>query len=132
MTALGDDAIATVDNTKSLFMTLTQLDAFALTLLIEATVAAALGRALKLDPLRCALAAVAASSLTHPTLWAIYRPAQDYLGTHTISILEGLILATETLAYRALATSRWLFALLLSVVANGASWGAGAIIYALT
>ena len=112
-------------------MTLTQLDAFALTLLIEATVAAGLGRALKLDPVQCALAAMAGSAATHPTLWAIYHPAQDYLGAHTIPILELAIMAVETLPYRALATKRWLLAALLSGVANGASWGIGEIIYAL-
>ena len=110
---------------------MTQLDAFALTLLIEAAVAAALGRALKLDPVQCALAAMAGSAVTHPILWAIYRPAQDYLGAHTIPILELLIMATETLAYRTLATKRWLLAGLLSIVANGASWGIGEVIYAL-
>lgn len=113
-------------------MTLTQLDAFALTLAIEATVAAGIGRALRLDPLRCALAAVIASTLTHPTLWAVYRTAQDYLGAHTIPILEALIMAAETIAYRAIATKRWREAALLSIAANAASWGAGERIYALS
>ncbi|MEQ1867433.1 MAG: hypothetical protein ABL996_22575 [Micropepsaceae bacterium] len=113
-------------------VTLTQLEAYGLTLAIEATVAAALGRALKLDPRACALAAVVGSTITHPTLWAIYRSAQEYLGAQTTPVLEGLIMAAEAIAYRAIATKRWPQAALLSVIANGASWGAGELIYALS
>ena len=112
-------------------MTLSQLEAYGLTLAIEATMAAALGRALKLDPRACALAAIVGSTVTHPTLWTIYRSAQDYLGAQTIPILEIIIMAAETVAYRVMATKRWPEAALLSVIANGASWGAGELIYAL-
>lgn len=112
-------------------MTLTQLDAFGLTLLIEAPVAAALGWSLKLSPWRCALAAVAGSALTHPILWAVFHAADEYFGAYGTPVLEALVIAAETLAYRALATKQWPEAALLSLLANAASWGAGELIYAL-
>src|SRR5262249_47950598 len=111
---------------------MTQWDAFALTLIIEALVAAPLGYALKLPPLRCALAAVAASTLTHPILWAIHPEAYGYFGAFTTPVLEVVVIAAETPFYRVLATPRWIDAALLSLVANAASWGAGEVIYALT
>ena len=113
-------------------MTLTQLDAFALTLVIEALVAALVARALKLSTLRCALAAVAASTVTHPILWAIYPQTYGYFGAFTTPALEVAVIAVETPFYRAIATPRWIDAALLSLIANAASWGAGEVIYALT
>ena len=110
---------------------MTQLEAFALTLVIEATVAAGLGRALNLSPVGCALAAVAASTVTHPILWAIYADTYGYFGAFNIPVLEVAIIAAEAPFYRALATQRWIDATLLSLVANAASWGAGEVIYAL-
>jgi hypothetical protein len=110
----------------------TQLEAFALTLAIEAAAAAALGRALKLDPLRCALAAAAASTVTHPILWAIHPHTYGYFGAFATPILEAAVIAAETPFYRALAARRWVDAALLSLVVNAASWGAGEVIYALT
>ncbi len=112
-------------------MTLTQLDAFALTLAIEAATAAALGPALKLGPLRCALAAVAASTVTHPILWGIHPYTYGYFGAFTTPVLEVAVIAAETPFYRLLATPRWIDAALLSLIANAASWGAGELIYAL-
>ena len=111
---------------------MTQLDAFVLTLAIEAAVAAALGLGLKLNPLRCVLAAVAASTVTHPILWAIYQHAYGYFGALTTPVLEVAVIAAETPFYRALATPRWIDAALLSLVVNAASWGAGELIYALS
>ena len=112
-------------------MTLTQLDAFALTLAIEALVVLALGRALKLSPLRCTVAAAGASSLTHPILWAVFADATAILGAWTAPVLEAAVMAAETPFYRAIASARWRDAALLSLVANAASWGAGELIYAL-
>lgn len=112
-------------------MTLTQLEAFALTLAIESVVAAAIAWPLKVRPLRAALAAVVGSALTHPILWAIYPFAHDAFGTLTTPALEAVIIASETLSYRAIATRRWDEAALLSLLANAASWGAGEVIYAL-
>mgnify|MGYP001602220022 CR=1 FL=1 len=113
-------------------MPLTQLEAFALTLAIEALAAFALGRSLKLPPLKCAVAAVAASTLTHPILWAVFADAAAFFGTSTTPLLEVAVMAAETPFYRALATARWRDAALLSIVVNAASWGAGELIYALT
>ena len=112
-------------------MTLTQLEAFALTLAIEGAVAAAAATRLNLSPLKCAVAAVAASTITHPILWAIYAEAYGYFAALTTPILEAFVISAETLAYRAIATRRWDEAALLSLLANAASWGAGEVIYAL-
>jgi hypothetical protein len=110
---------------------LTQLEAFALTLLIEATVAVCLGWRLSLSPLNCALAAAVASSLTHPILWAVFGDASTLLGAWTTRLLEAAIIAAETPFYRLIAASRWRDAVLLSIIVNAASWGAGELIYAL-
>jgi hypothetical protein len=113
-------------------MTLTQTEAMALTLVIEAAVAAALAPAYARTVWLCAAAAVLASCITHPILWAIYHDAYLVLGTATTPALETVIIAAETLAYRAIATTRWDEAALFSFAANFASWGAGELIYALT
>jgi hypothetical protein len=111
---------------------LTQIEAFALTLLIEAAVSACLAWRLALSPLTCALAALAASSFTHPTLWAVFADASTILGAWTTPLLEAVIMAAETPFYRAIAAARWRDAALLSILVNAASWGAGELIYALT
>ncbi len=113
-------------------MTLTQTEAMGLTLLIESAVAAALAFPLARKPLLCAGAAILASCITHPILWAIYHDAHQVFGTLTTPTLEAVIIAVETLSYRAIATPRWSEAALFSLIANGASWGAGELIYALT
>jgi hypothetical protein len=112
-------------------VTLTQFEAMGLTLVLEAAVAAALAFPLARNPLRCAAAAIVASCLTHPILWAIFYDVVPYLGAYTTPVLEFVIMAAETLAYRAIATPRWSEAALLSIIANAASWGAGELIYAL-
>ena len=110
---------------------MTWFEAFALTLLIEAPAAALLGLALKLPPLRCALAAVVASTVTHPILWTIYPHTYGYFGAFAIPLLEAAVIAAETPAYRMLATPRWIDAALLSLIVNAVSWGAGEVIYAV-
>lgn len=113
-------------------MTLTQTDAMALTLVIEGAVALALGPAFARGPWRCAAAALLASSITHPILWAIYGDAHALLDAFTTPVLEALIIVAEALAYRALATPRWDEAVLFSLLVNAASWWAGELIYVLT
>lgn len=113
-------------------MTLTQTEAMGLTLVIEAAVAAALAPAYARTVWRCAAAAVLASCITHPILWAIYHEAYQVLGTLTTPALETVVIAAETLAYRAIATTRWDEAALFSFVANFASWFAGELIYVFT
>jgi hypothetical protein len=103
----------------------------ALTLLIEASVAASLAPVFARKPLWCAAAALVASAITHPILWAVHADARNVFGALTTPTLEAGIIAVETLAYRALATPRWLEAAWLSLLANVASWGTGVIIYAL-
>jgi hypothetical protein len=102
-----------------------------LTLVIESVVAASLAPAFARAALFCAGAAIIGSCVTHPILWAVYYEALAVIGAMTAPILEGAIMAAETLAYRALATPRWDEAALLSLLANAASWGAGELIYAL-
>lgn len=111
-------------------MTLTQTEAMALTLVIEAAAAAALAPAFRRAAWLCAAAAVVGSCVTHPILWAVYYDAAATLGPFTTPILEATIIAAETLAYRALATPRWDEAALFSLIVNAASWGAGELIYA--
>ena len=111
---------------------MTQLEAMALTFAIEAPVAALLSLGLVRAPLRCAAAAILGTAITHPILWAVFYSATKVLGALTTPILEGVIIAAETLAYRAVATPRWEEAALFSVLANAASWGAGELIYAMT
>ena len=103
-----------------------------LTLAIESVVAASLAPAFARAALLCVAAAIAGSCITHPILWAIYYDATAVIGALTTPLLEGAIIAAETLAYRALATPRWDEAALFSLLANAASWGAGELIYALT
>jgi hypothetical protein len=110
----------------------TQIEAMLLTFAVEALVAAVLAIPFRLAPHRCALAAVAGSAVTHPILWAIFYDVDDVLGALTTPTLEFAIIAAESIAYRALATRSWTEALLLSLLANAASWGAGEAIYALT
>jgi hypothetical protein len=102
-----------------------------LTLVIEGAAAAALAIPLARNPLLCAAAAIVASCVTHPILWAIYYDCVPYFGALTTPLLELAIMAAETLAYRAIATPRWSEAALLSIIANAVSWGVGELIYFL-
>ena len=103
----------------------------ALTFAIEAPVAALLALWFRRKPLLCAGAAIAGTTVTHPILWAIFYSVRTVLDGLTTPILEGFIIAAETLGYRAIATPRWDEAAVFSVLANAASWGAGEFIYAM-
>lgn len=103
----------------------------ALTLAIEAATAAALAPAFARASLLAAGAAIIGSCLTHPILWATYWQATALFGALTTPTLEAAIIATETIAYRAIATSRWDEAALLSLLVNAASWFTGEALYAL-
>lgn len=111
---------------------MTQLEAMALTFVIEGLVAAAVALGFARKPALCAIAAIAGSTVTHPILWAVFYSAHAHFGELTTPILEAVIIAAETLAYRAIATPRWDEAALFSLLANAASWGAGELIYATT
>ncbi|MEQ1756292.1 MAG: hypothetical protein ABL973_19405 [Micropepsaceae bacterium] len=112
-------------------MTLTQLDAMALTFAIEAAAAALLASAFELSRVRCAASAVLASAVTHPILWAVFYKAQFVFGALNTPVLETFVFLAEAPVYRGLATKRWDDALLMSLLVNAASWGAGEVIYAL-
>lgn len=111
---------------------MTQLEAMALTYAIEASVAAAVAPALARVWWLCAAAAIGASTLTHPILWAVFWDAQEEFGTLATPVLEACVIAAEVFVYRLIATPRWDEAGLLSVLANAASWWGGEAIYALT
>ena len=111
---------------------MTQLEAMALTFILEAGVATALAAAFGRGVLMCAAAAVAGSTVTHPILWAVFYDVQAAYGDLATPVLEAAVIVAETLAYRALATPRWDEAALFSVLANAVSWWAGEAIYALT
>jgi hypothetical protein len=113
-------------------MTLTQTEALALTLVIESAVAAGMGRAWGRTIWLCAAAAILASCITHPILWAVFRDVTEIMGNATTPVLETVIIAAEALIYRAIATTRWDEALLFSFAANLASWFAGELIYVFT
>ena len=111
-------------------MTLTQLEAMGLTLVIEGAVAAALGPLIGRKSHLCAAAAIVGSCVTHPILWAVFYSAMEILGAWTTLVLEATVMLAETFGYRALATPRWSEAAVLSALVNAASWGAGELIYA--
>jgi hypothetical protein len=113
-------------------MTLTQTEAMALTLVLEGAVAAGMGYAYRRTIWLCAAAAILASCITHPILWAVFHDVTLWLGNATTPALETLIIAAEALAYRTLATTRWDEALLFSFAANVVSWFAGELIYVFT
>jgi hypothetical protein len=112
-------------------MILTQIEAMGLTLVIEGVAAFALAPVLGLRPAACALSAVAGSTVTHPILWAVFYSVHAVLGPLTTPILEAIIFLAEAPFYRGIARTKWDDALLMSLLVNAASWGAGEAIYAL-
>lgn len=110
---------------------MTQIDAFALTLIIEGLAALAVARALGLQMSACALAAMLGSMLTHPVLWMVFHDVHAVVGPLTTPLLELAVFVAEAPAYRWIAGCRWIDALLASLLVNAASWGAGEVIYAL-
>lgn len=112
-------------------MTMTQLDAMALTFAIEAATAVLLAPVFSLPRLRCAASAILSSAVTHPILWAVFYKTQLVFGALNTPVLETFVFLAEAPVYRLLATKRWDDALLMSLLVNAASWGAGELIYAL-
>lgn len=110
----------------------TQVEAMALTYVLEASVAAALAPAFGRAVLMCAAAAIAGSTVTHPVLWVVFYDVQAAYGPLATPVLEACVIAAEVLAYRVLATPRWDEAAVFSVLANAVSWWGGELIYALT
>ena len=104
---------------------MTQTTAFVLTLLIEIPIVVGVVRLSRWAPGalgRVALLAVGASLLTHPLLWL----ARDHVQTlPSLLLAELLITLIEALVYALAGGLGFWRGLLLSALANGASFGAG-------
>jgi len=112
-------------------MHLTQLEAFGLTLAVEAIGAIALAPAFQIKRRDAMLAAVIGSTMTHPQVWLWFYTLYDILGRGTTPAIEALVIIAEAPFYRFLAGARWSEAFLLSLLINAASWWSGELIYAL-
>ena len=112
-------------------MHLTQLDAFGLTLAVESLGAMALAPAFQLKRRDAVLAAVVASTMTHPQVWLWFNTLYAQFGDLTTPYIEAAVFVAEAPFYRYLAGARWTEAFLLSLLINAASWWAGELIYAL-
>ena len=112
-------------------MTLTQTEAFALTLLIEGAAAYLLAPKFAVNSWRAAAAAVIGSAISHPVLWPSVLALFPWLGALTVPILELLVVLFESAAYRVIATKSWRTALILSAIINFLSWLAGFLLQGL-
>lgn len=106
-------------------MTLTQTEAFALTLLIEGVTAYLLAPRFAVNSWRTAASAVIGSAISHPIFWPSTFALFRWLGPLTVPLLELAVVLFESLAYRLIATKSWRTALILSAVVNFLSWLAG-------
>ena len=112
-------------------MKVTQLEAYAITLALEAAVAALLAPRFEANSRRAALAAALGSAVTHPVFWPAAYWLYPALKGFAVPALEAAVIIAESAGYRLLATPRWRNALILSALANAASWLTGALLYAL-
>jgi len=106
-------------------LTLTQTEAFALTLVTEGIAAAVLARSFNVKPWRAAAAAVIGSTISHPILWPATLALYSRLGLMTVPLLEILVALFESIAYRLIVTKSWRTALVLSAIVNFLSWLVG-------
>ena len=109
-------------------MTLTQTEAFALTLLIEGVAAYLLAPQFKVNSWRAAAAALIGSAISHPVLWPSAFALFPYLGALTVPTLELGVVLFESVAYRLIATKSWRTALILSAIINFLSWLGGFLV----
>lgn len=109
-------------------MVLSQPGALSITLLVEGAVAALVARRLGAARLRAAAAAVGGSLVTHPFVWLGVLALYETLGGFTVPIFEAAAVAAEAIGYRLIAARSWRSALLLSVIANAASWSVGFVL----
>jgi hypothetical protein len=105
-----------------------------LTLLLEAPFVLWLLRPTEQGLGRRWLLLLVANLVTHPLVWFFF-PSLPLPRLTTLLLSEGWAIGAETVVYALLVTSlpqlrwdRWRRALLVSVVANGASWGVGTFI----
>lgn len=109
-----------------------QMEAWAITLVVEGLAAAALGRLFGLAPSRAALAAVAGSLVSHPIVWWMYfELVRDLTYWPTFAVVEAFAVLSEAPFYR-LAGARWGAALALSFLVNASSVLAGFAYYWVT
>jgi hypothetical protein len=108
---------------------LTQGAALGLTLAIESPIVWLAAWWLRVHWLRAVVAGLLASSLTHPGAWWLSRQLGplDY-GTSTLAI-EALVCLVEAVVLKLVLQVAWRRALVLSVVANAASAGAGLLLW---
>lgn len=112
-------------------MILTQLQAYGITMAVEAGVCLAIAPFFGAKRWRVALVAIGATALTHPTIWHGAHWVHRWAGDFTIAIIEAFAVLAEMVAYRVFATPLWRDAFLLSLIANIVSFGLGELIYAL-
>ena len=112
-------------------MTLTQTEAFVLTLFIEGVAAYLLAPRFAVNSWRASAAAVIGSAISHPVFWPSALALFSRLGALTVPILEIMVVLFESIAYRVMATRRWRTALILSAIVNFLSWLAGYLLQGL-
>jgi hypothetical protein len=103
-------------------MTLTQTEAFVLTLLIEGAAAYLLAPRFAVNSWRAAASAVIGSAISHPVFWPSTFALFPWLGPMTVPLLEIVVVLLESIAYRLIATKSWRTALLMSAIVNFVSW----------
>lgn len=109
-------------------MHLSQLQAYGLTLAIEGAAAFLIAPRFAVSRRRAAAAAILGSAASHPVFWNAVYWLYGILGRFTVPLLEGVVVAAEALAYRALATRSLTRAFALSFLANLASYVTGVVL----
>lgn len=111
---------------------MTQSLALALSIAVEACVAALAARRLRWGaPAPAALAAMLGTLATHVFVWEGVEDGMEAIGYWpALALAESAAVIVESLFYRWLATPRFGPALALSAIANAASLGLGFLLYA--
>jgi len=111
---------------------MSQIQALLFSIAIEAVVAFALIRALRWGGgTRAALSATIGTLITHPVAWPAMLHLMAPLGYWAaVALVESGVVLAESVAYRLIVPLPWRRALIASLVANGASTGAGLFYYA--
>lgn len=104
--------------------------AFVLTLVLEMPVAVWVGRRLEARPARRVGASILGNCVTHPAVWFVF-PRLPWPWPLVIAVAETWAWLAEAAVYRGLLRdASWRASLLLSLVANGLSFGAGLLLSA--
>jgi hypothetical protein len=112
---------------------MTQAQALILSIAIEAVIAFAMVRGLRWGSgARAALAAAVGTLVTHPFVWHVVPWLEGRLGYGAaVALVESAVILAESVAYRLIVPLSWRHSLVASLIANGASTGAGLFYYAL-